>query len=210
MNINRIALYCMQSGQFLRCTFKKHFQGAPLKIFLRCTLKICLRCTFKKVLKVYLLKKISVFFLFSCETKKKDDSDVLARVSGKTLTIKKAQKLNPGKPLNKEIWAGAIDTLGSYTLANICSSTKYGGVIAACGLAQGFNFPSTVMPFILRGVTLVGIDSVYCPYKIRENALDEANNIISHKISEFKSEKGVITPEVIKSAIQEASGRLKI
>jgi acrylyl-CoA reductase (NADPH) len=68
-----------------------------------------------------------------------------------------------GKPLQKERWAGAIDSVGSYTLANICAATKYGGVVAACGLAQGMDFPATVAPFILRGVTLAGIDSVNAP-----------------------------------------------
>ena len=89
-----------------------------------------------------------------------------------------------GKPLNKEIWAGAIDTLGSYTLTNVCSSIKYGGVVAACGLAQGFDFPSTVMPFILRGVTLVGIDSVYCSKEVRENAWQRLSKNLDTKILE--------------------------
>lgn len=68
-----------------------------------------------------------------------------------------------GKPLGKERWAGVVDAVGSYTLANACATTKYGGTVAACGLAQGFDLPATVMPFILRGVTLAGVDSVYCP-----------------------------------------------
>lgn len=75
-----------------------------------------------------------------------------------------------GRPLNKERWAGAIDSVGSHTLANICASIKYGGTVAACGLAQGFDLPTTVMPFILRGVTLAGVDSVYCPLKDRNIA----------------------------------------
>lgn len=70
---------------------------------------------------------------------------------------------SPGKPLAKERWAGAVDVVGSHTLANICASTKYRGVVTACGLAGGMDFPSSVAPFILRGVTLVGIDSVMCP-----------------------------------------------
>lgn len=69
----------------------------------------------------------------------------------------------PGRPLGKERWAGVIDAVGSHTLANACATTKYGGTVAACGLAQGFDLPATVMPFILRGVTLAGVDSVYCP-----------------------------------------------
>lgn len=69
----------------------------------------------------------------------------------------------PGKPLARERWAGAVDTVGSHTLANVCAAMKYRGVVAACGLAQGADLPATVMPFILRGVTLTGVDSVYCP-----------------------------------------------
>ena len=69
----------------------------------------------------------------------------------------------PGKPLARERWAGAVDVVGSNTLANICASMKYRGIVTACGLAGGMDFPSSVAPFILRGVTLVGIDSVMCP-----------------------------------------------
>ena len=75
-----------------------------------------------------------------------------------------------GRPLAKECWAGAIDSVGSYTLANVCAATKYKGIVVACGLAQGFDLPATVMPFILRGVSLVGVDSVYCPLKDRIEA----------------------------------------
>ncbi len=80
---------------------------------------------------------------------------------GASTIIDRAELAQAGRPLQKERWAGAIDVAGSHTLANICASMKYGGVVAACGLAQGFDFPSSVMPFILRGVTLCGIDSVY-------------------------------------------------
>ncbi|WDQ16437.1 acrylyl-CoA reductase (NADPH) [Rhodopirellula sp. P2] len=76
----------------------------------------------------------------------------------------------PGKPLGKELWAGAIDVVGSHTLANICASTKYDGVVTACGLAGGMDFPATVAPFILRGVTLAGIDSVQCKQPRRSEA----------------------------------------
>ncbi len=75
-----------------------------------------------------------------------------------------------GKPLQKERWAAAIDSVGSYTLANVCASVKYGGVVAACGLAQGMDFPATVAPFILRGITLAGIDSVMAPLLTRQAA----------------------------------------
>jgi acrylyl-CoA reductase (NADPH) len=69
----------------------------------------------------------------------------------------------PGKPFSKERWAGAVDVVGSDTLANVCATTKYRGVVTACGLAGGMDFPATVAPFILRGITLAGIDSVMCP-----------------------------------------------
>ncbi len=75
----------------------------------------------------------------------------------------RAELAEKGRPLGKERWAGGIDAVGSHTLANICATTKYGGTVAACGLAQGFDLPATVMPFILRGVTLAGVDSVYRP-----------------------------------------------
>lgn len=76
----------------------------------------------------------------------------------------------PGKPLQKERWAGVVDCVGSHTLANACAQTRYKGVVAACGLAQGMDFPATVAPFILRGVHLIGIDSVMCPMTDRKAA----------------------------------------
>ncbi len=75
-----------------------------------------------------------------------------------------------GKPLQKERWAGVVDSVGSHTLVNTVAQTKYRGVVAACGLAQGANFPATVMPFILRGVVLAGVDSVYQPMETRLDA----------------------------------------
>jgi acrylyl-CoA reductase (NADPH) len=75
-----------------------------------------------------------------------------------------------GKPLQKERWAGVVDSVGSHTLANACAQTRYGGVVAACGLAQGPDFPATVMPFILRGITLAGVDSVMAPMARRMQA----------------------------------------
>ena len=75
-----------------------------------------------------------------------------------------------GRPLDKEQWAGVVDAVGSHTLANAIAQTKYGGTVAACGLAQGPDLPATVMPFILRGVTLAGIDSVMAPREKREAA----------------------------------------
>lgn len=84
--------------------------------------------------------------------------------------IDRSELSAPGKPIGKERWAGVIDTVGSHTLANACATTKYRGAVAACGLAGGMDFPATVAPFILRGVTLYGIDSVMAPLAVRQEA----------------------------------------
>jgi len=89
---------------------------------------------------------------------------------GATEVIDRATLSAPGKPLGKERWAAAVDTVGSHTLANVCAGLRYGGVVAACGLAQGMDFPASVAPFILRGVTLAGIDSVMAPKSVRVSA----------------------------------------
>ena len=88
----------------------------------------------------------------------------------------------PGKPLQKERWAAAIDSVGSHTLVNVCAGIKYGGVVAACGLAQGMDFPGTVAPFILRGVTLAGVDSVMAPYARRAKAWDRLAREMPHDL----------------------------
>lgn len=84
----------------------------------------------------------------------------------------------PGRPLAKERWAGAIDSAGSHTLANVCASMQYGGAVAACGLAQGMDLPASVAPFILRGVTLAGIDSVMRPIADRIEAWERLADIL--------------------------------
>lgn len=89
---------------------------------------------------------------------------------GATQIIDRNELSAPGKPLEKERWAAAIDTVGGNTLANVCASIRYLGVVAACGLAESMKFPVTVAPFILRGVTLVGIDSGFCPLPLRKQA----------------------------------------
>ncbi|HEX9052445.1 MAG TPA: MDR family oxidoreductase [Anaeromyxobacter sp.] len=92
------------------------------------------------------------------------------RSLGAAEVVDRAQLSSPGKPLGKERWAAAIDSVGSHTLANVCATTRYRGAVAACGLAQGMDFPGTVAPFILRGVTLYGIDSVMAPRPLRLEA----------------------------------------
>ena len=95
-------------------------------------------------------------------TGRAEEADFLKDL-GASDVIDRAELSEPGRPLGKERWAGAVDVAGSYTLANALSQTMYGGTVAACGLAQGMDLPSSVMPFILRGVTLAGVDSVYAP-----------------------------------------------
>jgi acrylyl-CoA reductase (NADPH) len=89
---------------------------------------------------------------------------------GAAAVIDRAELSAPGKPLGRERWAGVVDTVGSHTLANACATTKYRGAVAACGLAGGMDFPASVAPFILRGVTLYGIDSVMAPLPVRQEA----------------------------------------
>jgi acrylyl-CoA reductase (NADPH) len=100
---------------------------------------------------------------------KPQEADYLARL-GAAQVIDRAELAAPGKPLQKERWAAVVDALGSHTLVNALAQTRYGGVVAACGLAQGMDLPGSVAPFILRGVTLAGIDSVMCSKPRRELA----------------------------------------
>ncbi|MGE0846211.1 MAG: MDR family oxidoreductase, partial [Flavobacteriaceae bacterium] len=86
--------------------------------------------------------------------------------------IDRAELSGPARPLGKERWAAGVDAVGSHTLANVLSQTRYGGTVAACGLAQGMDLPSSVAPFILRGVSLIGVDSVMCPRERRIAAYD--------------------------------------
>ena len=91
---------------------------------------------------------------------------------GASAILDRASLSAPGKPFQKERWAGVVDAVGSHTLANALAQTRYGGVVAACGLAQGMDLPTTVMPFILRSVTLAGVDSVMAPLAKRQRAWD--------------------------------------
>ncbi|MFN3472408.1 MAG: MDR family oxidoreductase [Blastomonas sp.] len=109
---------------------------------------------------ISLLKKAG--FSVTALTGKADAEDYL-KALGADAVLDRAIMSEKGKPLQKELWAGVVDTAGSFTLANACAQTRYGGAVAACGLAQGFDLPVTVMPFILRGVALLGVDSVMAP-----------------------------------------------
>lgn len=102
-------------------------------------------------------------------TGKAGEHDYLRRL-GASDVIDRQTLSEPGKPFQKERWAGVVDTVGSHTLANALAQTRYGGAVAACGLAQGMDLPTTVMPFILRNVALLGVDSVMAPLGLREQA----------------------------------------
>ena len=107
-----------------------------------------------------------------------EETGYLNNLGAKTV-IDRSELSEPSRPLGKERWAGAIDSVGSTTLANILAQISYGGAVSACGLAQGMDLPSTVMPFILRGVSLLGIDSVMAPMQIRERAWNRLSKDIN-------------------------------
>ena len=118
---------------------------------------------------IVLLKKLG--FSVAALTGKPAEADYLKELGAETI-IDRAEMSEKGKPLQKERWAGVVDAAGSHTLVNACAQTRYGGAVAACGLAQGADFPGTVMPFILRSVSLLGIDSVMAPKAKRLKAWD--------------------------------------
>jgi acrylyl-CoA reductase (NADPH) len=113
---------------------------------------------------VALLKKAG--FTVVGSTGKASEADYLTKLGADSI-IDRAELSEKGRPLQKERWAGVVDSVGSFTLVNACAAVKYGGAVAACGLAQGADFPATVMPFILRGVRLLGVDSVMAPKAAR-------------------------------------------
>jgi acrylyl-CoA reductase (NADPH) len=117
---------------------------------------------------IALLAKLG-YRVIASSGRKETEGDYLHGL-GAAEIIDRAELSAPGRPLGKERWAGAVDSVGSQTLVNVLAQTRYGGAVAACGLAQGLDLPGTVMPFILRGVTLAGVDSVMCPKPKREAA----------------------------------------
>jgi acrylyl-CoA reductase (NADPH) len=122
--------------------------------------------------------------------------------------LDRAQFSSAGKPLAKERWAGAVDVVGSHTLVNVCASTRYRGVVTACGLAGGMDFPATVAPFILRGVTLVGVDSVMCPRADRLEAWNRLTQDLDVDKLEFLTEE-IGLSQVIESAAALLEGRIR-
>ena len=135
------------------------------------------------------------------------ESDYLKGL-GAAEVIARAELPAPAKPLAKERWAGGVDSVGSTTLANILSMTRYGGAIAACGLAAGMDLPSSVAPFILRGVCLLGIDSVMCPLERRELAWSRlASDLNKAKLAEITHEIGL--DQLIGAAAQILAGQVR-
>lgn len=138
----------------------------------------------------------------------KADEAPFLQALGATTVIGRDTLSDAGKPLQKERWAGVIDSVGSHTLANACAQTRYGGSVAACGLAQGMDLSTTVAPFILRGVNLQGVDSVMCPMDRREAAWRR----LANEIDRAKFDKIVRTvklDEVIDVAGQFSAASLK-
>jgi acrylyl-CoA reductase (NADPH) len=135
---------------------------------------------------IALLSKLGYHVIAS--TGRVSESDYLKSL-GASEIIDRAELSAPAKPIGKERWAGGIDSVGSTTLANLLSMTKYRGAIAACGLAAGMDLPSSVAPFILRGVCLLGIDSVMCPIELRRQAWDRLASDLDHaKLAEITQE----------------------
>ena len=116
-------------------------------------------------------------------TGKMDQADYLRRM-GAAEVIDRAELSSPGKPFQKERWTAVVDAVGSHTLANALAQTRRGGTVIACGLAQGSDLPTTVMPFILRGVTLAGVDSVMAPLSLRRQAWDRLAQEVDRNLLE--------------------------
>jgi len=135
------------------------------------------------------------------------EADYLKEI-GAAEVIDRNELSAPAKPLAKERWAGGVDSVGSTTLANLLSMTKYGGAIAACGLAAGMDLPSSVAPFILRGVCLLGIDSVMCPIEPRKAAWQRlASDLDRTKLSEITQE--IVLDEVPEWGAKILAGQIR-
>ncbi|MFT3718811.1 MDR family oxidoreductase [Pseudorhodoferax sp.] len=127
---------------------------------------------------------------------------------GAAEVIDRAELSAPGKPLGRERWAGVVDAVGSHTLANACATTRYGGAVAACGLAQGMDFPATVAPFILRGITLYGIDSVMARPSVRMAAWERlARDLDLAKLDAMTSEIGLA--DAVQAGADILAGRVR-
>lgn len=128
---------------------------------------------------------------------------------GASAIIDRATLAEKGKPLQKERWAGVVDAVGSHTLVNACAQTRYCGAVAACGLAQGADFPSTVMPFILRGVALLGVDSVMAPKSRRLQAWNRLARDLDVSALEAVIAREISLAEAIPVASELLQGKIR-
>jgi acrylyl-CoA reductase (NADPH) len=135
------------------------------------------------------------------------ESDFLKQL-GAAEVLDRAQFASAGKPLVKERWAAAIDVVGSHTLVNVCASLRYGGIVAACGLAGGMDFPATVAPFILRGITLAGVDSVMRPRADRLEAWRRLSGDLDLKKLDLLTEE-ISLSQVLESAALLLVGKVR-
>ncbi len=133
---------------------------------------------------------------------------VYLRSLGASTVMDRAELSLPGKPLQKERWRAVIDAVGSHTLANACAQTRYGGAVAACGLAQGADLPGTVMPFILRGVALLGVDSVMAPIALRQQAWERLARDLDPALLEAITTE-VALPAAIDAARELMDGKVR-
>ena len=138
---------------------------------------------------------------------KASETDYLKSL-GASQVMDRNELSQPGKPLQKEKWAAVVDSVGSHTLANACAQTRYRGLVAACGLAQGMDFPASVAPFILRGVSLLGVDSVMAPRELREPAWNRLARDLDPTALERIS-KVIGLGEVVAAAQEIVSGKVR-
>jgi acrylyl-CoA reductase (NADPH) len=154
---------------------------------------------------IALLSKLGYAVVAS--TGRTEEADYLKGL-GATEVIDRKELSAAPRPLGKERWAGGIDAVGSTTLANVLSMTRYGGAVAACGLAGGMDLPGSVAPFILRGISLLGIDSVMCPLPLREEAWRRlAKDLDRARMAAMVSEIGLA--DVIAAGRQIVEGRVR-
>ena len=146
-------------------------------------------------------------FTVVASTGRMAEADYLKKL-GATEVIDRATLSTPGKPLAKERWAAVVDSVGSHTLANACAQTKSDGAVAACGLAQGMDFPSSVAPFILRGVTLYGVNSVTVPRAKRIAAYEQLSKLVDLKTLDEISHE-ISLEESIKYAAELMAGNVR-
>jgi acrylyl-CoA reductase (NADPH) len=154
---------------------------------------------------IALLAKLG--YTVTASTGRLDESEYLRRL-GATDVIDRRELSEPGKPLQKERWVAAVDSVGSHTLANVCAQLRYNGVVAACGMAQGLDLPGSVAPFILRGASLIGVDSVMRPKADRIAAWERlARDLHGPILEDIAAE--IALPQAIDAAARLMRGEIR-